>query len=299
MGTALSLAGSIDGLIPIAAVFACWAICAILAFIIFFVTLITTPALRNALTKKGKNEDGDYSSTRTLLYYYLPGFGALVSGLNIPLQALLDLIKSIATLGALDWLRLAILILLGALAGLWMAEHQVIIPARNQIWTCDPVYSARHVILEFLNIVRLIIGSVISTWNAIYAFDWSLVWVFVRVTIDCTIVDGPLVLEQFGEDLGIALELLFVAIANYLEGNQGPLLTSGIDFVPFVEQIGVTGTSGDHPLLTLDLANTTALLLDCACLYLNWSFTAALGLVGDPALAQAGTPRFTRCPDTR
>lgn len=101
--------------------------------------------------------------------------------------------------------------------------------------------------------MRLILGSLISTWNAIYAFDWSLVWVFVRVTIDCTIVDGPLVLQQFGEDLGIALELLFIAVADYLEGKQGPLLTSGIDFEPFVEQIGVT-------------ANTTALLFNCACL---------------------------------
>jgi hypothetical protein len=135
MGTALSLAGSIDGLVPIAAVFACWAICAILAFIIFFITLLTTPQLRQALSKKAKNEEGEYASTRMLLAYYLPGFGALVSGLNIPLQALLDLIKSLATLGALDWLRLGILILLGALAALWMAEHQVIIPALNQIWT--------------------------------------------------------------------------------------------------------------------------------------------------------------------
>lgn len=139
---------------------------------------------------------------------------------------------------------------------------------------CDPVYSARHVILEFLNIVRLIVGSVIATWNAVYAFEWSLVWVFVRVTIDCTIENGPLVLEQFGEDLGIALELLFTAVADYLEGKQGPLLTSGIDFEPFVEQIGVT-------------ANTTAILLNCACLYLNWTWTAAFELVGDPALAQA------------
>lgn len=138
MGTALSLAGSIDGVIPIAAVFACWAICAILAFIIFFITLITSPTLRAALSKKAKNDEGEYASPRTLLAFYMPGFGALVSGLNIPLQALLDLLKSIATLGALDLLRLGILLLLGALAGLWMAEHQVIIPALNQIWTYAP-----------------------------------------------------------------------------------------------------------------------------------------------------------------
>src|SRR5277367_956994 len=102
MGTALSLVGSIDGLIPIAAVAAAFALVALYAFAIFFILVLFTPALRDVLTLKGKDENGDYASTKTVLFYYLPGLGALISGLNIPLQSLLDLIKSLATLGSLD-----------------------------------------------------------------------------------------------------------------------------------------------------------------------------------------------------
>jgi len=168
MGTALSLVGSIDGLIPIAAVAAAFALVALYAFAIFFILVLFTPALRDVLTLKGKDENGDYASTKTVLFYYLPGLGALISGLNIPLQSLLDLIKSLATLGSLDLVRLVILFLLSALAGLWMSEHDLIIPALNQLWTCDPVYSARHIVFEFVNIVRLIVGAAIPTWNAMH-----------------------------------------------------------------------------------------------------------------------------------
>ena len=123
---------------------------------------------------------------------------------------------------------------------------------------------------EFLNLARLIAGIFLPTWNLIYAFDWSLVWVAVRVLIDCTLVEGPLVLEQFGEDLGIALELLMIALGDFIS-DPNFITTATLDLVPFVEQLGVT-------------ANTTAQLLDCGCNAFNWTFAAIFSLVSDPAL---------------
>lgn len=231
MGTALSLAGSIDGLIPLAAALSCLVIVALYALAVFLILLLFTPVLREALNVKGKDENGDYASTKTVLFYYIPGLGALVSGLNIPLQALLDLIKSIATLGALDWVRLIILFLLSALAGLWLAQHDLIILTANQVWTCDPVYSARHIFLEIVDVLRFIAGGVQPILNTIWGFAWSVPGVALRVTIDCTIAEGPIVLEQFSEDLAQAVNLFFTALGNYFAGKNGPLLTAGIDLV--------------------------------------------------------------------
>lgn len=190
MGTALSLAGSIDGLIPLASVLACVAVCALYAFAVFLILLLFTPALRDALNTKGKDENGDYASTKTLLFYYIPALGALVSGLNIPLQALLDLLKSLATLGALDIVRLIIFFLLSALAGLWLVYHDTIILAANQVWTCDPVYSARHIVLELLDVLRFIAGGVQAIFNTVAGFMWSLPGVAIRVLLDCTLAEG-------------------------------------------------------------------------------------------------------------
>jgi hypothetical protein len=125
-----------------------------------------------------------------LLFYYIPALGALVSGLNIPLQALLDLLKSLATLGALDIVRLIIFFLLSALAGLWLVYHNTIILAANQVWTCDPVYSARHIVLELLDVLRFIAGGVQAIFNTVAGFMWSLPGVAIRVLLDCTLAEG-------------------------------------------------------------------------------------------------------------
>ena len=147
MGSALSLASGIDGLVTLIAIFAALGLCALFAIPLFFLLVLTVPALRDAFNKKGKDENGDYASQKTLLFYYVPALGALVSGLNIPLQSLKDAITSFANLASLDFVRLLILFLLSAFAALWLAEHDVIITAYDTLYTCEPVYSIRHVIL--------------------------------------------------------------------------------------------------------------------------------------------------------
>jgi hypothetical protein len=263
---------------------------AIYAYALWFIYILIVPLFRDSIEKKGSTESGDVASTKQVILAYNPALGYLLSGITVPVEALADAFSSLGSLATLDLLRLAIMFLLSALAGLWLAYHNTIYGGLMQVWVCDPVYQARHDVLEIVDILRFLAGGVqvrallrvILTqaqpiFNMVIGFMWSFPNVAIRVLIDCTLeelVNNPLVLANLAEDVGNVILLFFTALGNYLSGSTGGLGTGYIDMVPTVTAIGV-------------VANTTTDILNCGCLYLNFTWAGFLALVGAPSLGYA------------
>jgi hypothetical protein len=99
---------------------------AIYAYAMWFIFILIVPLFRDSLEKKGDTETGDVASTKQVILAYNPALGYLLSGIAVPVEALGDAFSSLGSLATLDLLRLLIMFLLSALAGLWLVYHNAL-----------------------------------------------------------------------------------------------------------------------------------------------------------------------------
>jgi hypothetical protein len=172
---ALTVLSAVPGGIQAVGVGLSLGLMAIYAYAMWFIFILITPLFRESIEQKGDTETGDVASTKQVILAYNPALGYLLSGITVPVEALADAFSSLGSLATLDILRLLIMFLLSALAGLWLVYHnlrpsfvdselifivQVIYGGLMQTWTCNPVYQARHDVLEIVDILRFLAGGV-------------------------------------------------------------------------------------------------------------------------------------------
>jgi len=106
-------------------------------------------------------------------------------------------------------------------------------------------------------------------------FMWSILGVFLRSTLHCTIENATTVLDEVANTLANFLSLFWTAVSDFWSGNNGDLSTAPIHLISAIEQLGA-------------LAATGTLILGCLCSWIEWLINPIFQLPQDPDLAITG-----------
>lgn len=164
--------------------------------------------------------------------------------------------EALTKLLGIDYLRLAVAVVLAAIALLWIGAHDTVLEEAFTFAQCyaQPVW---QVIGQIINTLR-VLGAIAWIFvNGFVTVNWALGWSFARkIIFECLLVDPVATFEPVLLILSDALQDLAAAFDTFFDGDPA---ADRIYLVPFFATIGLLGTN-------------VADVLNCTCNWLGFLF---------------------------
>lgn len=257
--TALALAQSIPGLLPLTGMATAFVFMGLLAAIVFFAVVL----IRDEYAQSLANEQ------QYVLVVYVPAIGYLAGALGRLIEQAKNLFASIASLSTINIVQLLLTLVAIVLAVLFVVYQKPIMEGTYTFYECT-LYPVLGFLMSVVNVVDLFIAAIIiAPYNWFWVEFWTVTGLVIRVLVECTLAGSWTALINFISAFALGVRDTILCITNFL--STADLINDRINFVP-----GLTALMGSF--------ETLVVLFDCFCQYLNFFWTDLFALPASPSL---------------